>query len=209
MRIIPVTTIGVVALSAFCLLAPAHGAKRAPQFSGVTKCRTCHEKQDIGDQYGSWRASPHARAFETLGSEAAKKIAAQRGLGPDPRQIDACLACHTAAHDEPKDRVARSYKDEEGVSCEACHGPGSIYRSKQIMLDHTKSVANGLIEPGAETCARCHNPRSPSWDPSRYTLADGSKAGFDFGQARAKIAHPVPAGYTPPTGADDAGPSDD
>ena len=209
MRFIPLTTIAVVVLSAFCLLAPAHGAKRGPQFSGVAKCRTCHEKQDIGDQYGVWADSPHAKALETLGSEAARKIAAQRGLGSDPRQIDACLACHTTAHAEPKDRIARSYKAEEGVTCEACHGPGSIYRRKEIMLDHKKALANGMLEPGAETCAACHNERSPSWNPSRYTLAGGQKVGFDFAQAKARIAHPVPAGYTPSSGADDAEPADD
>ena len=35
----------------------------------------------------------------------------------------------------------------------------------------------------------CHNERSPTWDPERYTVADGTKSGFDYDQATAKVAH--------------------
>ena len=41
-------------------------------------------------------------------------------------------------------------------------------------------------------CATCHNPESPTWDPKRYTLEDGTTAGFDFDQATKRIAHPIP-----------------
>ena len=38
---------------------------------------------------------------------------------------------------------------------------------------------------------------TPAWDPQRYTLADGSKVGFDYDQAVKAIAHPIPEGYDP------------
>ena len=193
----------VIALSSLWLLAPAQAARRGPQFSGTGKCRACHEKADIGNQHGLWLESAHAKAFETLAGDAATKIVEARGLGSDAQKVDECLACHTSAHGEPRTRVARSYKANEGVTCEACHGPGSIYRKKKVMLDRDKSLENGLILPTAEICAGCHNDKSPSWDPARYTRADGTKAGFDFEQAVEAIAHPVPEGYDPATTGED------
>jgi len=198
-----------LSMSSYLFLAPVQAARRGPQFSGVGKCRACHEKEDIGNQQGIWLDSPHARAFDTLASDQAKKIVQERGLGANPQAVAECLECHTSAHGEPKKRVARSYKAEEGVTCEACHGPGSIYRKKKIMLDHEKSVQFGLIEPEEKVCLDCHNDRSPSWDPARYTLADGTQTGFDFFQAAKKIAHPVPEGYDPNTSSDEEEEDDD
>ncbi len=56
-----------------------------------------------------------------------------------------------------------------------------------------------MIIPTEAVCTKCHNDESPAWDPQKYTLADGSKAGFDFEQAVKVIAHPVPEGYDPTT----------
>lgn len=209
MRPALVFTAALLALSSLWLVSPATAARRKPKFSGVKKCAACHEKEDIGNQQGLWLESDHAHAFETLAGDEAKKITKERGLGDDPQQVAECLECHTAAQGEPKKRVARSYKPEDGVSCEACHGPGSIYRKKKIMLDPDKARENGLIEPDEKVCRGCHNDKSPSWDPARYTLADGTTAGFDFEQAKKKIAHPVPEGYDPKTTGDDEEDDDD
>ena len=209
MRSALVSTAALLALSVMWIVSPATAARREPKFSGVKKCAACHQKADIGDQQGRWLESRHAHAFETLAGEDAKKLAMQRGLGDDPRQVAECLECHTAAQREPKNRVARSYKPEEGVSCEACHGPGSLYRKKKVMLDAEAARENGLVDPDEKVCVRCHNDRSPSWNPSRYTLADGTQAGFDFLQAAKKIAHPVPEGYDPTTSQDDGDDDDE
>ena len=45
--------------------APAH------KYIGVKKCGMCHKSEAKGNQLGQWKESKHAKAFETLASEAA------------------------------------------------------------------------------------------------------------------------------------------
>ena len=53
---------------------PAHADGKKPhQFAGATKCRSCYEKDEIGNQYGKWLDSRHAKAWGTLASDKAKK----------------------------------------------------------------------------------------------------------------------------------------
>ncbi len=75
---------------------------------------------------------------------------------------------------------------QNGVQCESCHGPGSLYKKKKTMADHDKSVAAGMWEPGKsdKICVGCHNDKSPTWDPAE---------GFDFEKRKEEIAHPIPA----------------
>jgi hypothetical protein len=67
------------------------------------------------------------------------------------------------------------------------------------VTDLSKPVSSkGLISPPKEEdCRACHNDDSPVWKTERYALADGTKTGFDFEQAKEAIAHPVPEGYDP------------
>ncbi|MDP2991039.1 MAG: cytochrome c3 family protein, partial [Kiritimatiellota bacterium] len=78
---------------------------------------------------------------------------------------------------------------EEGVSCESCHGPGKNYKSKETMKSREKSAAGGMIYPATKSCERCHNEKSPTWNPEKYTTKDGKKVGFDAEQACKKIEH--------------------
>jgi hypothetical protein len=174
--------------------APAHAQEHA--FVGVKKCKSCHGKEEMGDQYTSWKESVHAGAFETLGTEKAKKWAAERGI-EDPQTADDCIRCHTTAHGVPDDRVSRKFDRNAGVQCEACHGAGKDYRKKKIMADRDRAVEKGLVLQSEEVCVTCHNDDSPAWDPERYTRADGTKVGFDYDQAVEEIAHPVPEDYDP------------
>ena len=50
------------------------------KYIGVKKCRSCHKKELIGDQYGQWREGVHARAYQTLKGKKALEIAKQRGI---------------------------------------------------------------------------------------------------------------------------------
>jgi hypothetical protein len=180
-------------------LAAANGAAAAKgehEFAGHKKCKTCHKKAEIGNQFGAWLESGHAKAFETLGTEKAKKWGAEAGVD-NPQTDDRCIKCHSTAHGVPDDMVSKKFDRTAGVQCESCHGAGKDYRKKKIMMDHDKAIANGLIVPTEAVCTKCHNDESPAWDPQRYTLADGSKVGFDFEQAAKTIAHPVPEGYDP------------
>jgi hypothetical protein len=166
------------------------------KFVGAKKCKTCHGKEKIGDQYAWWLDSKHAKARETLATDKAKEWAQERGVG-DPQTAEDCLKCHVTAHGVPDEMVSKKFDRTLGVQCEACHGAGKDYRKKKIMIDRDLAIEKGLIIKSEEVCTACHNDDSPAWDPERYTRADGSKVGFDLDEAVKLIAHPVPEGYDP------------
>jgi hypothetical protein len=120
----------------------------------------------------------HALAWEILGGEASARIATERGLG-DPQEAAECLVCHTTGYGGEH---APTFKVEQGVGCESCHGPGADYNKYPIMSDRKKAVENGLLEIDEETCLRCHNERSPT------------HPGFDFEGMWPQILHPYPTG---------------
>lgn len=100
---------------------------------GAEACKACHPSA-----YAAWRASPHARALESL---------------PERSRGDArCLGCHAP---DVEDGLA-------GVSCEACHGPGRIYSARHVMRDPELARAVGLLDPGEKTCLACHTESTPS-----------------------------------------------
>ncbi len=142
-------------------LANAQTAK----YVGAAKCKMCHNKAEKGEQYNKWLASPHANAMKSLKGDEAK----------NPK----CLKCHSTAAGVDQSLVA-SITVEEGVSCESCHGPGSLYKTATIMKDQKLAMAKGLIMPNEATCKKCHNPESPNFK------------GFNFKEYAAKIAHNDP-----------------
>lgn len=149
-------------------------------YVGVDGCKMCHRSPAKGNQFGQWESTLHAKAYETLGSDYSKEVAAEAGVSGDPQQAEACLECHITAAGCPDARKERTYKMEDGVGCESCHGPGSAYKSITIMRDHEKAVANGLIVPSEETCVKCHNERSPTFK------------GFDYEEMLPLVLHPYP-----------------
>jgi hypothetical protein len=187
-----------LALPVLLVLAFAAAASSAQEhkYVGVKKCRSCHKKAAIGNQFGVWEDSKHSKAFETLASEEAKKLATAAGV-EDPQAAERCLKCHVTAYGAPKELLGLKFEPNLGVQCEACHGAGMDYSKKKIMIDRDLSTSKGLIIPSEETCKNCHSDQSPTWDPERYTRPDGTKVGFDFEQAFEKIAHPVPEDYDP------------
>ena len=163
-------------------------------FISARKCKSCHGKELMGDQYATWGKGLHRHAFDTLDSPESLALAKTLGLESPPSEAPECLACHITAFGVPADRIWKPLAPADGVQCESCHGPGRDYRKKKIMddLDHARS--KGLWNPDGEhgICQRCHNQASPTFDPRRYTLEDGSTAGFDYAQALERIAHPIP-----------------
>ncbi len=178
------------------LMPKTAAAAEGHDFVGYQKCKTCHKKEAIGNQVGVWLESRHAKAYETLGTDKAKKWGAEVGV-TNPQTDDRCIKCHSTAHGVPDERVSNKFDRTAGVQCESCHGAGKDYKKKKIMMNRDKAIQNGLVVPTAEVCTGCHNDESPAWDEKAYTLADGSTVGFDFDQAVKKIAHPVPEGYDP------------
>lgn len=156
-------------------------------FVGVKKCAMCHKKEDQGEQLRIWEESQHSKAYETLKSEAAQKIAKEKGLAKAAHESDECLKCHVAALNAKPELIGDRFAMEDGVQCESCHGAGDDYKSKKVMQDRDASIAAGMndlsVESGTakEKCMTCHNDESPTFE------------GFDFDEYWAKIKHPVPA----------------
>ncbi len=182
----------VLALAAAVAGGSALAADRdASLYVGVKSCKMCHKKPENGEQFAKWEASPHAKAFEVLASPEAKEAAKKLGID-DPQKSGKCLSCHATAYNWTETIQNAEIPVEEGVSCEACHGPGKNYKKRETMKSKELAKAAGLLD-AKQSCVLCHNAKSPTWKADRYTLKDGSKAGFDFEQAYAKIKHPVPA----------------
>ncbi len=160
---------------------------------GVRKCATCHKKKTLGNQLAAWRAAPHARAFETLSNAESRALAEAAGLSLPPNQAPECLRCHQTGFGLPEAAFAYEIDPEDGVQCESCHGPGRDYRKKKIMSDPKKAHAKGLFDSDDPAiCTACHNAESPTFDPDRFLLADGTRSAFDFEVAKKPIAHPIP-----------------
>lgn len=138
------------------------------QYVGVKKCKMCHKGERKGNVYEKWQERAHARAFETL-----KK----KGQEKNPK----CLECHTTAFNQGGYKLGDPDASKfEGVQCESCHGPGSVYKRTSIMKDREKALQNGLINITEKTCTVCH---------------DGSKCehakGFNYQEALKAIDHTV------------------
>jgi hypothetical protein len=111
----------------------------AAEYIGVAKCKMCHKLQ-----FESWSGLAHAKAFDQL--EAADQGNAE------------CLECHATG----------GSAEMPGVQCEACHGPGSDYKSMKVMKDRDASVTAGLIVPDEATCTGCHTGAPHDQKPFDY-----------------------------------------
>ena len=160
-----------LALSAFSVYAQDDAAA-TPTYVGGAKCKMCHKGEKNGNIWETWLETKHAKAMDVLVEKGEQNNAE-------------CLACHTTGYGTPSgyDAVADEMKVAESlgsVSCEACHGPGSEYKSKKVMEDHEASLAAGLVMPTEATCTKCKNEKSPTFK------------GFNFEEAWAQIKHELP-----------------
>jgi mono/diheme cytochrome c family protein len=164
------------------------------EYVGSQVCAECHLAEGGGGESGHWMKSPHARAYWELKTDWARFLASVRDEYRDIEDPSAewrCLKCHvTGAQDRvarpadtyvtgAQDRVARpadTFRREEGVGCEACHGPGSGYIDPAIMADRASFLAHGGRIPDEATCRTCH---------------EGER--FQYEERRPRVAHPRPA----------------
>jgi hypothetical protein len=173
-RLLTVGLVLVVMVAFVAFTAPAQETKEAPkaaapevskekpkhEYVGAAKCKGCHLPQ-----YTSWLETKHAKAFDALSAEDKKKAE--------------CVVCHVTGKMADGTVI-------NGVECEACHGPGSDYKSMKIM-NKTKWAADpagykkmavdaGLVYPKEEDCMRCHKKDgNPNFKP------------LDFATARTKV----------------------
>jgi hypothetical protein len=177
----------IVSLVALVLaVGVGNAAAQDAKYVGAKKCKTCHKKELIGDQYGAWQKAKHSKAYKTLKGDKALEVAKKVGLSGAPSESADCLKCHVTAYGEDPAMFDKNpLAVEDGVQCESCHGPGSLYKKKKTMANHDKSVAAGMWEPGKneKICTKCHNDKSPTWDAAK---------GFDYEKRKEEIAHAIP-----------------
>ena len=157
-------------------------AEKAPVqhgYIGPASCQGCHKSAAKGDQYGKWKAGPHAQAYNTLLNEESIKIAKEKGLKVPPSEAPECLKCHETAYNVKPELLGAKFNKTEGVGCESCHGPAADWKLVH-MKDVKKAMTLGMIVPDKAVCVQCHNEESPTFK------------GFDYEKALAVIAHPNP-----------------
>lgn len=169
----------IFTLLSACVLGISFSFAQTFEYIGAAKCKMCHNKPQTGKQFDIWASSLHANALKSLSSEKSMEYAKKNNIA-DPTKEKSCLKCHATYYNVKEDLI-QTLTANEGVSCESCHGPGSVYKSNAIMKDQAKSLASGLILPTKEVCEKCHNKENPFYVP------------FNFEAAVKKIAHPNPA----------------
>ena len=168
-------------------------ADNGASYVGTKKCKKCHMKQ-----HKTWKTTKMAKTFEVLkpGVRADAKVKLKFDPKKDYTKDAKCLECHTTGFDlpggykipEPKDsKAARRAKENEGTTCEACHGPGSKYIAihKRAMTKKRKYTLAELYQAGAykadaKNCTTCHNRRNPTV---------GSDYHFDYEKYKADDTH--------------------
>jgi hypothetical protein len=167
---------GIVATPALAQ-AQAAGAAQSPlpyqvnvKSMGVVNCANslCHgavqpwkDANVLQNEYVTWsRVDKHARSYKVLFNEQSARIARNLGLG-NASQAKICLDCH--AHNVPPDRRGERFQFDDGVSCEACHGPSEQWLPKHVEdgATHAGNLAAGLYPTAdptdrARLCLSCH-----------------------------------------------------
>ncbi|UCB52771.1 MAG: cytochrome C554 [Candidatus Zixiibacteriota bacterium] len=139
-------------------------------YVGVGKCG-CHKMKTWGNILEKWAATKHAGAYTRLAGEKAKAVAKDLKI-ENPQKSDKCLVCHVTGHEASAKLKGEKYSVEEGVTCEACHGPAGDYLKSHSKKDNAKqAAADGLMKPAEEGCVKCHNEKSPTYKEFKFKEA--------------------------------------
>jgi len=142
-----------------------------PRYVGPGSCAAsaCHGSikplgttKVLQNEYSTWITSDkHAHAYLGLTEPLGQQIGKILNLPEPPEKSQRCLICH-AVSVSPHER-AREFDIAEGVSCESCHGPASLWLGPHIQSTaiHSEMVKRGLfdnrnLEKRAEKCLTCH-----------------------------------------------------
>lgn len=138
-------TLGLAGMFALAEDAKKPGPPLPGKYAGEATCKKCHFKQDK-----TWKASPHAKAFEVLPAKY--------------KDDGACTTCHTTGKGQPGgyESVAKT-PALGGVQCEMCHGPAAehaeVAQANEAKKDDAdvKAKLRALVRPaGGEFCTGCH-----------------------------------------------------
>lgn len=201
-HLLAVIGIGVAASLLVALAPQASVQAREAQYVGARSCSLCHRHKKDGEQYKIWQHSKHSHAYEVLGTSEAKAAAKTVGVTTDPQKSEACLICHTTGYGQPKSKFEGRFHIKDGVQCEACHGAGSLYKSRRVMKKiraetgpawnrHSPTAEKmGLHKPDENTCKQCHTQQR---EFKGKTYKNPKYKPFNFKTYWEKIKHPIPS----------------
>lgn len=144
--------------------APARGSYTGPGSCAAASChgsvKPVSGSRILQNEYSTWiLQDTHAKATENLTNAVSLRMARILGL-PRPDTAPKCLACH--ALDVPEAQRAKTFAND-GVSCEACHGPASGWLGPHTTRGwtHAQSLELGMYDTKdlvkrTERCASCH-----------------------------------------------------
>jgi hypothetical protein len=141
------------------------------RYIGVGSCVNsgCHGATEpltasrvLQNEFYTWlNKDRHAGAYNVLLTDRSARIARNMRLRNKAWEENVCLDCHTT--NVPAALVEGAVDPEDGIQCEACHGPASGWRAEHTEegWTHEQSVARGMIDlrdvNGRGTlCVACH-----------------------------------------------------
>ncbi len=175
----------VIAAMAAPLVFISRGAPAKPVYVGARVCASCHEGPGMGHQYSKWLLSKHAQAYAALSKPESWEIAKISGLREAPWEAAICLGCHSTAFGaDERDVDKETFRREDGLQCEGCHGPGSEYATEAVMRDKKAAMAAGLKMSTRDDCLVCHMEKG-----SHIAVLSNPTVNID--EAWKQIAHPL------------------
>lgn len=124
------TALFVCCCTAAALAAPA-------RYVGSAACEPCHSEQHENFQ----KYSSKARSWESV-----KKMLPKL-TSSEARE---CYACHTTGYGQGGFESFEKTPELANLSCEACHGPGSVHAESGDTADIRRT-------PDVRNCITCHN----------------------------------------------------
>jgi len=140
-------------------------------YVGVASCANsgCHGSTHplnatriLQNEYYTWLNSDrHAQAYNVLFNDRSARIVRNMRLRKKAYEESLCLDCHST--NVPAKLISGHIDPEDGVQCEACHGPASGWRDEhsQPGWTHQQSLERGMIDQRdvagrAHRCGQCH-----------------------------------------------------
>ncbi len=166
----------------------AHGSKyeqKQPVYVGSGVCASCHDGQGMGHPMSKWLVSAHAGAYGVLSKPESRRIAKLSGITQEPQDSPMCLGCHATGAEAEDWEKDDTFRTEDGVQCEKCHGAGSEYMDLATMMNRPAAIASGLKIPTINDCENCHTLKGSH-------AAVHHRPPLDIEKAYRQLAHPTP-----------------
>lgn len=164
--------IAVASIWAGALRAEPGTEDALPLFVGQSVCLSCHGRDTHrADELSAKPCSAelptkHERSYLALSRIEAESIAQLSGSAEPPTATAVCLDCHATGTDEGRRWWASTFRVEDGVQCEACHGPGGQHCILAIRAQYSArngappsidgALAGTIRRADRSVCIPCH-----------------------------------------------------